>query len=81
MSEPTVALTRQVLLELLGDFPQAVALDAETLERTDLGDIVREKVRYQVEPGEWVSAFVFVPLTGSTPLAGCKSRHPLHSTA
>jgi dienelactone hydrolase len=42
-------------------------LAAETVERVDVGEVVREKVRYQVEPGEWAPAYLFLP-------AGLKER-------
>ncbi len=67
MSDRTGTLTRDVLIGLLGELPQTVPLAPETVERVDLGIITREKVRYQVEPGEWVSAYVFVPSTVSKP--------------
>src|SRR5439155_4121448 len=47
------ALDRVRLLQLLGTEPASVPpLAAERVERTDLGDVVREKVTYTVEPGE-----------------------------
>lgn len=54
-------LFRSGLRLLLGMFPHSCPLDAATTERVDLGDVVREKVRYQVEPGEWAPAYLFLP--------------------
>jgi dienelactone hydrolase len=67
MSRERQALTRDLLLELLGELPAPAPLDAEVTERTDLGDLVRERVRYQVEVGEWVSAYFFAPKSRVTP--------------
>jgi len=63
-------LDRLRLLELLGAVPQtAPPLAAQRLERVDLGDMIREKVTYAVEPDERVPAFVFLPKSGP-------GRHP-----
>lgn len=69
--EPAVLnLDRPRLLELLGQTPEAPPpLLPEVLERVDLGDVVREKVTYAVEPGERVPAWVFIPKDGV-------ARHP-----
>src|SRR5712664_3225315 len=59
------ALDRAGLLRLLGAVPVAPPpLAAERVERADLGDVVREKVTYAVEPGERVPAFVLLPKAG-----------------
>jgi len=64
------ALDRVRLLQLLGAVPVSVPpLAAERFERADLGDVVREKVTYAVEPGERVPAFVLLPKSGP-------ARHP-----
>lgn len=48
-------LDRTSLLQLLGAVPMAAPPPAaERVERADLGDVVREKVTYAVEPGERV---------------------------
>jgi dienelactone hydrolase len=64
-------------LGLLGDLPTPAPLNAETVERVDLGDLVREKVRYQVESGEWVSAYLFLPgqLATRGPAVLCLHQH------
>lgn len=70
-------LTAATLRRLLGGFPPVGELTPETVERTDLGDIVREKVRYQVEPGDWVGAYVTTPKgrVGSGPAILCLHQH------
>ena len=54
-------LTRPILQDLVGGFPEKCSLDPEIFEQVDLGDVMREKLRYQVEPGDWVGAYLFVP--------------------
>ena len=70
-------LTRSVLHQLLGIFPLPCLLEAETLERVDLGDVVREKVRYRVEPGEWAAAYLFLPVgpAARRPAVLCQHQH------
>jgi dienelactone hydrolase len=52
---------REVMVRLLGRWPEAVPLEARVEERVDLGDVVRERVSYRVEAGERVPAYLFVP--------------------
>ena len=52
---------RQTLVRLLGKMPARSALQPKLLERIPLQGLVREKVSYQVEPGQRVSAFLFLP--------------------
>src|SRR5262245_4322286 len=71
-------LDRTGLLRLLGSVPAAAPpLSPERVERTDLGDVVREKVRYTVEAGERVPAWLFVPATGGPtfPAVLCHHQH------
>src|SRR5712671_162388 len=72
------ALDRARLLQLLGAVPIAAPpLAAERVERADLGDVVREKVTYEVEPGERVPAFILLPKAASTrrPAILCHHQH------
>ena len=72
------ALDRTSLLQLLGAVPIAAPpLAAERGERADLGDVVREKVTYAVEPGERVPAFILLPKAASTrhPAILCHHQH------
>jgi dienelactone hydrolase len=72
------ALDRTSLLQLLGAVPMAPPpLAAERVERDDLGDVVREKVSYAVEPGERVPAFILLPKEASTrhPAILCHHQH------
>ena len=70
------ALDRRQLMRLLGSVPDGPPpLAAEQLERVDLGDVVREKVTYAVEPGERVPAFVFLPKTGAPRLPAVLCHH------
>jgi dienelactone hydrolase len=78
-SSPAEAgLDRAGLLQLLGAVPLAAPpLASERVERVDLGDVVREKVTYAVEPGERVPAFVLLPKSGSArrPAILCHHQH------
>jgi dienelactone hydrolase len=52
---------RRTLVRLLGRAPARCALRPKVTERFQLPGIVREKVSYAVEPGERVSAYLFIP--------------------
>ena len=52
---------RRTLTRLLGRTPARAPLRAMLLEWVRLPGIVREKVSYTVEPGERVSAYLFLP--------------------
>ena len=69
-------LDRASLLQLLGIVPGAAPpLAAERVERVDLGDVVREKVTYAVEPGERVPAFILLPKAGPVRRAAILCHH------
>jgi dienelactone hydrolase len=70
-------LSRARLLELLGRTPaEPPPLAPEQIERVDLGDVIREKVTYAVEPGERVPAYVFLPKqAGRHPAVLCHHQH------
>jgi dienelactone hydrolase len=77
-AQDVVPLDRQRLLELLGETPASPPpLMPEKIESVDLGDVVREKVTYAVEPGERVPAFVFLPKAGPArrPAVLCHHQH------
>jgi dienelactone hydrolase len=53
---------RAKLLQCLGgEWPEACPLSSEVLEQFERPGYRVEKVRYQVEPLEWVSAYVLIP--------------------
>jgi dienelactone hydrolase len=52
---------RERMTTLLGRWPEAAPLDARVEERVDLGDVVRERISYNVEPAERVPAYLFLP--------------------
>jgi dienelactone hydrolase len=70
-------LDRARLMELLGRTPGAPPpLAPESLDRVDLGDVIREKVTYAVEAGERVPAYVFLPKEGGRhPAVLCHHQH------
>ncbi len=75
--EQSNRLTRDVLRSLLGRFPTGGDLLPEIIERVDLGDLIREKIRYQAESGEWIPAYLFVPKprTAPGPAVLCLHQH------
>jgi dienelactone hydrolase len=52
---------REIIVGLMGQWPEPAPLDARIEERVDLGDVVRERISYNVEPGQRVPAYLFVP--------------------
>ena len=73
---PMPALDRRQLMRLLGTVPDGPPpLAPESVERVDLGDVIREKVTYAVEPGERVPAFVFLPKAGTARLPAVLCHH------
>ena len=67
---------RQTLVRLLGKTPARSALQPKILERIALQGFAREKVSYQVEPGQRVSAFLFLPEGGPRrPAVLCIHQH------
>jgi dienelactone hydrolase len=70
------AFDRAGLLTLLGAVPpNSPALAPEQGERTDLGDVVRERITYSVETDERVPAFVLVPKQGRAPYPAVLCHH------
>src|SRR5881227_3964462 len=58
-------LDRRQLMRLLGAVPDGPPpLAPERLERVDLGDVLREKLRSAVQPGDPPPAFLFLPTAG-----------------
>ena len=61
--------TNDVLTSLLGEMPEKLPLQTDTLERTPLNGGIRYKIRYFIEPGnvalgtpdDWGYAYLFVP--------------------
>jgi len=75
-ASPMPVLDRRQLMRLLGTVPdRPPPLAPEPVERVDLGDVIREKVTYAVEPGERVPAFLFLPKTGAGPRPAVLCHH------
>ena len=68
---------RRTLTRLLGLTPARCALGPKVTERVHLPGIVREKVSYAVEPGERVSAYLFIP-EGAEPRPAILCIHQHH---
>ena len=67
---------RQTLIRLLGRTPGRAALQPRVVERVPLQGLVREKVSYFVEPGQRVSAYLFLPeRPGPHPAVLCIHQH------
>jgi len=66
---------RREIWQRLGALPNRCDLSLEKIEEVDLGDLIREKVRYQVEPGEWVAAYILRPKQVPEPLPGIVALH------
>jgi dienelactone hydrolase len=52
---------RETITRLMGRWPERAPLNARVEERVNLGDVVRERISYNVEPDERVPAYLFVP--------------------
>ena len=70
-------MDKQALLTAIGEFPQKVPLNSRTLESTDCGSYVREKVEYYTEPDEVVHAYLCIPRNRKpkTPVIFCHHQH------
>ena len=67
---------RKTLLRLLGRTPVRCGLQPKVLERVPLTGCIREKVSYMVEPGQRVSAYLFLPVApGRLPAILCIHQH------
>ena len=66
------------LVHLLGVLPERVPLDPRIEERVTLdGGIVRERLTYQVEPGDRAPAYLFLPT--SVPAPAVVDGNPAHA--
>lgn len=67
---------RQTLVRLLGRTPVRCRLQPQVMERIILQGFVREKVGYMVEPGQRISAYLFLPEgDGPRPAILCIHQH------
>ncbi|MFZ4100275.1 MAG: dienelactone hydrolase family protein [Chlamydiia bacterium] len=65
------------IVKLLGAFPVRVDLEARVVEQVDCGSFIREKVAYNVEAGERISAYICIPkhLQTPAPAVFCHHQH------
>lgn len=65
------------LLNLLGEFPEKVSLNASIIEEVDCGSYIRQKVEYDVEANDRVSAYICTPkdLHDTKPAIFCHHQH------
>lgn len=68
---------RESIVSVLGAPPDPAPLNPETLEVVQADGYRREKVRYQVERGDWAYAYLLIPddLAGPTPAIFCHHQH------
>lgn len=66
---------RRTLWRSFGGLPERCDLGLEKVAEVDLGDLVREVIRYQVEPGEWVESYILRPKKIDGPLPGVLALH------
>ncbi|MCC6180123.1 MAG: dienelactone hydrolase family protein [Chloroflexi bacterium] len=68
---------RDIMAGLLGRPPEPTPLEARIEERVHLGDVIRERISYAVEPAERIPAYLFVPhdLGPSERRAGIVAHH------
>jgi dienelactone hydrolase len=71
------ALSRQLFLTAIGEFPQRVPLTARTIESVDCGSYVREKVEYNTESDEVTRAYLCIPKKrkAKLPAVFCHHQH------
>jgi dienelactone hydrolase len=63
--------------KLLGPFPRDKDLDAKIIEEVDCGSYVRQKVAYDTELNDRVTAYICLPknMSGPTPAIYCHHQH------
>ncbi len=64
--------------KLLGPFPQKSSLDEEILEEVDCGSYVRQKVAYNAESNDRVTAYICLPKNTSVPAPAIFCHHQHH---
>ena len=67
---------RERLINLLGGFPKTVPLSPRTIKSTDCGDFIREKITYQVDADEQVTAFLCKPKNITHRVPAIVALHP-----
>lgn len=52
----------------ISSLPWEFQWKAEIVERTDLGDVIREKIRIETEPGLWIPFYLLIPKNSGAPV-------------
>jgi dienelactone hydrolase len=70
-------MKKEKLFELIGALPQKVALEAVVLESVDCGAYTREKIAYNTEQDDRITAYVLIPknIKGKAPTVFCHHQH------
>src|SRR4051794_10832902 len=65
------------LIQVIGPFPEKVALSSETLSTEDCGKYWRKKISFYSEQNDRVPAYLLVPkhLNGRAPAIYCHHQH------
>jgi len=66
---------RNDVIRCLGAFPQQVNPEPEIIESWNKGTHVLHNVRYEVEPSEFVTAYLLVPSSGTPPYPAIVASH------
>ena len=66
---------RRDLWKRFGGFPERCDLNVEKLEEVEVGEFIREKLRYQLEKGEWVESYLARPKNITHPLPAILALH------
>ena len=70
-------MRREAFLALLGELPEACPPEVERLETIDCGAYFREKLAYNVAPGERIHAYLLLPkgMRAAAPAVFCHHQH------
>lgn len=72
-----IGMTRQQFLQALAPFPEKAALEPEIIQEEDCGRYIRQKIRFQAEANESITAYLLLPKnrSGKTPAIYCHHQH------
>ena len=70
-------MNKKTLTELIGPLPEKTKLEVQILETKNLGSYTREKVEYNTEVGDRITAYVLIPntLKKTAPAVFCHHQH------
>lgn len=73
-------MDKKTLSRLVGPFPAKCNLNPSIVEEVDCGSFTREKILYNVEPNERISAYILIPkkINAKTPAVITHHQHASH---